>query len=97
MQIELTKEEHFALTAVLRCSLSHDTLERVGLLDLYLRLQAPYMAELERRSGYSSGYTFMLPAFERNGSMKASLHDVKETSMSVDWYQWNRQEAGSQP
>lgn len=96
MQIELTKEEHFALTAVLRCSLSHDTLERVGLLDLYLRLQAPYMAELERRSGYSSGYAFMLPAFERNGQLTA-LYDVKHTSMTVDWYEWNRQGAGNQP
>lgn len=90
MQIELTKEEHFALTAVLRCSLSHGSLERVGLLDLYKRLQAPYMAELERRSGYSTGNAFMLPAFHL-GTMPASLHDVKETSMSVDWYEWNQQ------
>ena len=90
MQIELTKEEHFALTAVLRCSLSHGTLERVGLLDLYKRLQAPYMAELERRSGNATGNAFMLPAFHL-GTTPASLHDVKETSMTVDWYQWNRQ------
>lgn len=90
MQIELTKEEHFALTAVLRCGLSHGTLERVGLLDLYKRLQAPYMAELERRSGHSSGNAFMLPAFEGNGQLTA-LYDVKQTSMTVDWYEWNRQ------
>ena len=47
------------------------------------------MAELERRTGNATGNAFMLPAFHL-GTMPASLYDVKETSMTVDWYEWNR-------
>lgn len=92
MQIELTKEEHFALTGVLRSGFTHGTLDCVGLLDLYKRLQAPYMAELQRRTGYASGNAFMLPAFHL-ATKPVTLHGLKETSMEVNWYEWNK-EAG---
>ena len=47
--LTLTAEEHFALTAVLRSSLSRGALLSLDLSDLEKRLSAPYRAELEAK------------------------------------------------
>ena len=48
--VTLTAEEHFALTALLRSSLSRGALLALGLSDLEKRLSAPYRAELAAKS-----------------------------------------------
>lgn len=60
--LTLTAEEHFALTAVLRSSLSRGALLSLGLSDLEKRLSAPYRAELAAKSLSDHQCAMRMPA-----------------------------------
>lgn len=95
LSISLTREEHYALTALLRTAVSAGALSVLGLRDLHDRMAMPYRREIQERVPDVHGTTMaaVLPGFCKTQSpvhlAPQSWESVFEGRNAVDWYTWS--------
>ena len=101
INLQLTPEEHYALTALLRSGLSIAALKKLGLHGLTEVLAAPYRAELQRRSEHktlSVEQTLVvargLPSMMVGRYHQADRLHPSETCMPMEWFTWHQQGEG---
>lgn len=99
--VQMTAEEHYALTAVLRSALTIGGLERVGLERLLERLAQPYLDEMMARGLDALAAREKLPTLcamegypvHISVPLEHQHEGVYSSAKPLEWYEWPRRSA----
>ena len=94
--VQMTAEEHYALTALLRSAVTIGGLERVGLERLLERLNQPYLDEMMARGMDALAAREKLPALRAidgypvhiEVAMEHQHEGVYSSVNPLEWYRW---------
>ena len=99
--VQMTAEEHYALTAMLRSVVTMGGLERLGLERLLWRLAQPYIDELMARGLDALAAREKLPALMAiegypvhiSVPLEHQHEGVYSSAKPLEWYEWPRRSA----
>ena len=100
--VQMTAEEHYALTALLRSAVTIGGMQRIGLQRLLVRLSQPYIDEMMERGTDGLAALEKLPALRAMDGYPIHIevamehqHEGFYSSVNpLEWYRWHAEGEG---